>query len=59
MLASASNAWWWFQRAAQRKVQEVADHENIQIRFYDIIYKLIEEIKEPWPVCWSPSTPRR
>ena len=28
------------------KVQDLADQEGIQIRFYDVIYRLIDEIKE-------------
>jgi translation initiation factor IF-2 len=28
------------------KVQEMADKENVEIRYYDVIYKLTEEIKE-------------
>jgi translation initiation factor IF-2 len=47
MLASASNALvLGFNVRPNVKVQELAEHENIQIRFYDVIYKLIDEIKE-------------
>ncbi len=47
MLASASNALVvGFNVRPNAKVQDLADQENIQIRFYDIIYKLIDEIKE-------------
>ena len=47
MLASASNALIiGFNVRPNAKVQELAEAENIQIRFYDIIYKLIDEIKE-------------
>jgi translation initiation factor IF-2 len=28
------------------KVQEMADKENVEIRYYDVIYKLTEEVKE-------------
>ncbi len=28
------------------KVKEVAEHENVEIRFYEIIYKLVGEIKD-------------
>jgi translation initiation factor IF-2 len=28
------------------KVQEMADQENVEIRYYDVIYKLTEEVKE-------------
>jgi len=28
------------------KVKDVADHENVDIRFYDIIYKLVGDIKD-------------
>jgi translation initiation factor IF-2 len=47
MLAAASNALVvGFNVRPNAKVQDLADHENIQIRFYDVIYKLIEEIKD-------------
>ncbi|MBU2547775.1 MAG: translation initiation factor IF-2, partial [Proteobacteria bacterium] len=47
MLASASNALViGFNVRPNAKVQDLAEHEKIQIRFYDIIYKLIDEVKE-------------
>ncbi len=47
MLASASNALvLGFNVRPNLKVQELAEHETIQIRFYKVIYKLIDEIKE-------------
>ena len=47
MLASASNALVvGFNVRPNAKVQELAEQEKIQIRFYDVIYKLIDEIKE-------------
>jgi translation initiation factor IF-2 len=47
MLASASNALIiCFGVRPPAKVQEVADTEHVQIRYYDVIYKLIDDIKE-------------
>ena len=47
MLAAASNALVvGFNVRPNAKVQDLADQENIQIRFYDVIYKLIDEIKD-------------
>ncbi|MEW6263693.1 MAG: translation initiation factor IF-2 [Thermodesulfobacteriota bacterium] len=47
MLASASHALAvGFNVRANPKVQELAETEKIQIRYYDVIYKLIDEIKE-------------
>ncbi len=47
MLASASNALViCFGVRPPTKVQELADAEHIQIRYYDVIYKLIDDIKE-------------
>lgn len=46
LLASASNAIViGFNVRPTAKVKEVAEHENVDIRFYDIIYKLVDEIK--------------
>jgi translation initiation factor IF-2 len=28
------------------KIKEVADHENVDVRFYDIIYKLVSDVKD-------------
>lgn len=45
-LASASNGLVvGFNVRPNAKVQDFADTENVQIRFYDVIYKLIDEIK--------------
>jgi translation initiation factor IF-2 len=47
MLASASNALViCFGVRPPTKVQELAETEHIQIRYYDIIYQLIDDIKE-------------
>jgi len=47
MLASASNALViCFGVRPPAKVQELADIEHIQIRYYDVIYQLIDDIKE-------------
>ncbi|MDR1777993.1 MAG: translation initiation factor IF-2 [Desulfovibrio sp.] len=46
MLASASNAIIiGFNVRPTAKVKETADRENVDIRFYNIIYKLVEDIK--------------
>ncbi|MFH1090738.1 MAG: translation initiation factor IF-2, partial [Pseudomonadota bacterium] len=46
LLASASEALIvCFNIRPGAKVQELADEENIQIRYYDVIYQLIDEIK--------------
>ena len=46
LLASASDAIViGFNVRPAAKVKEVAEHENVDIRFYDIIYKLVDEIK--------------
>jgi translation initiation factor IF-2 len=48
MLASASNALiiCFGLKTPPGKVQEMADSEQVQIRSYDVIYKLLEELKE-------------
>ncbi|MDR3134890.1 MAG: translation initiation factor IF-2 [Deltaproteobacteria bacterium] len=48
MLASASNALiiCFGVKPPSIKVQEVAESEQVQIRYYDVIYKLLEDIKE-------------
>ena len=47
LLASASNALViCFGVRPPTKVQELADAEHIQVRYYDVIYKLIDDIKE-------------
>jgi translation initiation factor IF-2 len=47
LLASASNAIIiGFNVRPTAKVREVAEQEDIEIRFYDVIYKLVEEIKD-------------
>ncbi len=28
------------------KVKEIAEHEGVEVRFYDIIYKLVQEVKD-------------
>ena len=46
LLASASDAIIiGFNVRPTAKVKEMAEHENVDIRFYDIIYKLVDEIK--------------
>ena len=46
LLASASDAIViGFNVRPTAKVKEVAEHESVDIRFYDIIYKLVDEIK--------------
>ena len=47
MLASTSNALVvGFNVRPNIKIQDLAEGEGVQIRFYDVIYKLIEEIKD-------------
>ncbi|MDR1295933.1 MAG: translation initiation factor IF-2 [Deltaproteobacteria bacterium] len=48
MLASASNALiiCFGVKPPAAKVQEVAESEQVQIRYYDVIYKLLDDIKE-------------
>jgi translation initiation factor IF-2 len=47
MLASASEAIIiGFNVRPTAKIKEVADQENVEIRFYDIIYKLVGDIKD-------------
>jgi len=47
MLASASNAIVvGFSVRADAKVQELAQQENVEIRYYDIIYQLIGDVKD-------------
>ena len=46
LLASASQAIIiGFNVRPTAKIKEVAEHENVDIRFYNIIYKLVEDIK--------------
>ncbi|MBO4312432.1 MAG: translation initiation factor IF-2, partial [Desulfovibrionaceae bacterium] len=46
LLASASGAIIiGFNVRPAAKVKDMAEHENVDIRFYDIIYKLVDEIK--------------
>jgi translation initiation factor IF-2 len=55
MLASASNAIIiGFNVRPTVKVKEVAERESVEIRFYDIIYKLVEEIKDAMSGMLSP-----
>jgi translation initiation factor IF-2 len=47
MLASASNAIViGFNVRADAKVQELADQEHVDLRYYDVIYQLLNEIKD-------------
>jgi translation initiation factor IF-2 len=48
MLASASNALiiCFGVKPPSIKVQDVAESEQVQVRYYDVIYKLLDEIKE-------------
>ncbi len=47
LLASASDAIIiGFNVRPTAKVKDVADQEKVEIRFYDIIYKLVEEVKD-------------
>ncbi|WP_425429659.1 translation initiation factor IF-2 [Desulfovibrio litoralis] len=46
MLAAASSAIIiGFNVRPTAKIKEVAENENVEIRFYDIIYKLVEEVR--------------
>jgi len=46
MLASASSAIIvGFNMRSDPKVQELADHEKVDLRFYDVIYQLLDDIK--------------
>ena len=55
MLASASNAIIiGFNVRPAVKVKEVAEKESVEIRFYDIIYKLVAEIKDAMSGMLSP-----
>ena len=46
MLAAASSAIViGFNVRPTAKVKDVAEHENVEVRFYDIIYKLVEEVR--------------
>jgi translation initiation factor IF-2 len=46
MLASASNAIViGFNMRSETKVQELADQENVDARYYDVIYQLLDDIK--------------
>ncbi len=47
LLASASDAIIiGFNIRATAKIREVAEHEKVEIRYYDIIYKLVDEIRD-------------
>jgi translation initiation factor IF-2 len=47
LLASASGAIIiGFNVRPEAKIKEVAERENVEIRFYDIIYKLVDEVKD-------------
>jgi translation initiation factor IF-2 len=57
MLASASHAIIiGFNVRPTAKVKDVAEKENVDIRFYDIIYKLVNEIKDALSGMLSPLT---
>ncbi len=57
MLASASHAIIiGFNVRPTAKVKDVAEKENVDIRFYDIIYKLVSEIKDALSGMLSPLT---
>ena len=57
LLASASNAIIiGFNVRPTAKVKEVAEHERVDIRFYDIIYKLVDEIKSAMAGLLAPVT---
>ncbi|MUM76059.1 translation initiation factor IF-2 [Pseudodesulfovibrio sp. F-1] len=47
LLASASDAITiGFNVRPNLKVKEIAEHEGVEVRFYDIIYKLVSEVKD-------------
>ncbi|WP_285907057.1 translation initiation factor IF-2 [Pseudodesulfovibrio pelocollis] len=47
LLASASDAITiGFNVRPNLKVKEIAEHEGVEVRFYDIIYKLVNEVKD-------------
>jgi len=47
MLASASNAIViGFNVRSETKVQELADQENVDVRYYDVIYQLLSDVKD-------------
>ncbi len=57
MLAAASNAIiLGFNVRPTAKVKEVAEQENVDIRFYDIIYKLVDEIRAAMTGMLAPIT---
>ncbi len=57
LLASASHAIIiGFNVRPTAKVKDVAEKENVEIRFYDIIYKLVNEIKDAMSGMLSPLT---
>lgn len=57
LLASASEAIIiGFNVRPTAKVKDVAERENVDIRFYDIIYKLVNEIKDAMSGMLSPLT---
>jgi translation initiation factor IF-2 len=56
LLASASNAIIiGFNVRPTAKVKDVAEQENVEIRFYNIIYKLVAEIKDAMSGMLAPS----
>lgn len=59
LLASASDAIIiGFNVRPTAKVKEMAEHESVDIRFYDIIYKLVDEIKSAMAGLLAPGQPR-
>ncbi|MDK2956740.1 MAG: translation initiation factor [Desulfovibrionales bacterium] len=55
LLASASEAIIiGFNVRPTLKVKELADEENVEVRFYDVIYKLVSEIKDAMSGMLSP-----
>ena len=58
-LAVASNATIiGFNVRPDRKARDLAEHENVEMRLYEVIYKVIEDVKNAISVCSSPSSKR-
>jgi translation initiation factor IF-2 len=58
-LASASNATIiGFNVRPDRKARELAEAEGVEIRTYEIIYKVLEDIENAMSACSPPSTKR-
>ncbi|SKA86488.1 translation initiation factor IF-2 [Paucidesulfovibrio gracilis DSM 16080] len=57
LLASASDAIIiGFNIRPEARIKDVADQENVEIRFYDIIYKLTNEVKDAMSGMLTPDT---